>query len=53
MAKYQVTFTTYQETTFVVSCHRDDALDRAIEQYQEEFRHPPVYDEVEIDEIKP
>ena len=28
-------------------------VDRAIEQYQEEFRHPPVYDEVEIDEIKP
>ena len=36
-----------------VSCHRDDALDRAIDQYTEEYRHPPIYDEVEVEEVKP
>ena len=35
-----------------VNCHRDDAIDRAIDQYMEEYRHPPIYDEVEIEEVK-
>lgn len=53
MPKYQVTFITYKEESVVVSCHRDDAEDRAVEELAKELGAAPLYDEVEISEVKP
>jgi len=36
-----------------VSCHEEDAAERAIDEYLEEFKRMPVYDYVEIEEVKP
>ncbi len=36
-----------------VSCHKDDAAERAIDEYLEEFKRMPVYDDIEIEEVKP
>ncbi len=49
MAKYIVRF--IKEVP--VSCHKDDAAERAIDEYLEEFGRMPVYDEIEVEEVKP
>ncbi len=49
MAKYIVRFI----KEVCVSCHKDDAAERAIDEYLEEFKRMPVYDDIEVEEVKP
>ena len=53
MAKYIVRFIKYTFEEISVSCHRDDAAERAIDEYLEEFKRMPVYDDIEVEEVKP
>lgn len=55
MAKYQVTFFINRDDEYstVVSCHRDDAIDRALEEMKETLSTSFTYDEVEVEEVKP
>ena len=51
MAKYIVRFWKSEEIS--VSCHRDDAVERAVDEYLEQHGKLPEYDETDVEEVKP
>ena len=65
MAKYLVTFIVHDPYydggvkgievfgEICVSCHRDDAVERAVDEYLEQHGKLPAYDETDVEEVKP